>query len=276
MPGDRFTYEDMYFVQEMMDTDLYRVVRTQALSHDHAQYFTYQILRGLKPIHAAGVLHRDIKPSNLLVNANCDLKICDFGLARSMARHTRRDLQLTEYVATRWYRAPEIMLSSRSYTKAVDIWSVGCTLFEMLTGEPLFPGKDYHHQMMLILEVLGSASIESISAQCAVRALDYVRSLPWCAGKSWTSLLPHVPADALDFLARTVVMDPAQRMTVEACLEHPFVAPYHDPSDEPGAPLLDAPLAAHFDAPPPSVQADVYRQALWDDGQYYQARTSRA
>ena len=276
VPGDRFSYQDMYFVQEMMDTDLYRVVRTQALSHDHAQYFTYQILRGLKPIHAAGVLHRDIKPSNLLVNANCDLKICDFGLARSMARHTRRDLQLTEYVATRWYRAPEIMLSSRSYTKAVDIWSVGCTLFEMLTGEPLFPGKDYHHQMMLILEVLGSASIESISAQCAVRALDYVRSLPWCAGKSWASLLPHVPADALDFLARTVVMDPAQRMSVEACLAHPFVAPYHDPSDEPGAPLLDAPLAAHFDAPPPSVQADVYRQALWDDGQYYQARTSRA
>ena len=276
VPGDRFSYQDMYFVQEMMDTDLYRVVRTQALSHDHAQYFTYQILRGLKPIHAAGVLHRDIKPSNLLVNANCDLKICDFGLARSMARHTRRDLQLTEYVATRWYRAPEIMLSSRSYTKAVDIWSVGCTLFEMLTGEPLFPGKDYHHQMMLILEVLGSASIESISAQCAVRALDYVRSLPWCAGKSWTSLLPHVPADALDFLARTVVMDPAQRMTVEACLEHPFVAPYHDPSDEPGAPLLDAPLAAHFDAPPPSVQADVYRQALWDDGQYYQAKARRS
>ena len=276
VPGDANTFRDAYLVQELMDSDLHRVLRNQPLSYDHAQYFTYQLLRGLKPIHAAGVLHRDIKPSNLLVNVNCDLKICDFGLARSMARHTRRDLQLTEYVATRWYRAPEIMLSSRSYTKAVDIWSVGCTLFEMLTGEPLFPGKDYHHQMMLILEVLGSASIESISAQCAVRALDYVRSLPWCAGKSWASLLPHVPADALDFLARTVVMDPAQRMTVEACLAHPFVAPYHDPSDEPGAPLLDAPLAAHFDAPPPSVQADVYRQALWDDGQYYQARTSRA
>lgn len=280
VPGDRFSYQDVYFVQEMMDTDLYRVVRTQGLSYDHAQYFTYQVLRGLKPIHAAGVLHRDIKPSNLLVNANCDLKICDFGLARNTLRQGQgrpRELQLTEYVATRWYRAPEIMLSSKSYSKAVDIWSVGCTLYEMLTGEPLFPGKDYHHQMMLILDVLGSASIESISSQCAVRALDYVRALPWRAGKSWTSLLPHVKADAIDFLARTVTMDPAERMTVEECLAHPFVAPYHDPSDEPSAPPLDAGLF-QFDAIAHTLHPDVYRQALWDDGQYYlaAARASHA
>jgi len=88
------------------------------------------------------VLHRDLKPSNLLLNANCDLKVCDFGLARSAASTEDNSGFMTEYVATRWYRAPEIMLTFKEYTKAIDIWSVGCILAEMLSGKPLFPGKD--------------------------------------------------------------------------------------------------------------------------------------
>ena len=235
VPGDRFSYQDMYFVQEMMDTDLYRVVRTQALSHDHAQYFTYQILRGLKPIHAAGVLHRDIKPSNLLVNANCDLKICDFGLARSMARHTRRDLQLTEYVATRWYRAPEIMLSSRSYTKAVDIWSVGCTLFEMLTGEPLFPGKDHVHQFSIITELLGTPPEEVINTICSENTLRFVQSLPKRERVPFTQRFPHTDPEALDLLERMLVFDVNTRITAGDALTHPYLQPYHNPDDEPVA-----------------------------------------
>ena len=164
IPGECASFQEVYLVQENMDSDLYRVLRSQPLSYDHAQYFTYQTLRGLKPIHDAGVLHRDIKPSNLLVNANCDLKVCDFGLARSIGAGPPNscDHMLTEYVATRWYRAPEIMLSSRQYTKAVDIWSIGCTVYEMLCGEPLFPGKDYHHQLSLILDVLGTPSFEAL------------------------------------------------------------------------------------------------------------------
>lgn len=269
IPGDRQSFQDVYLVQEMMDTDLYRVLRTQALSYDHAQYFTYQILRGLKPIHAAGVLHRDIKPSNLLVNANCDLKICDFGLARdiSSAHTSTGELQLTEYVATRWYRAPEIMLSSKSYTKAVDMWSVGCTLYEMLRGEPLFPGKDYHHQMSLILDVLGTAAVEEIRTQCSQRALDYVRAMPWRQPRPWRTLLPDVREEALDFLARTVAMDPRKRMTVEEALAHPFVAPYHDPSDEPTAPALDPQM--FMLQTPFAANVEVHRQALWDDSQRF-------
>ena len=91
---------------------------------------------------SANVLHRDLKPSNLLLNANCDLKVCDFGLARSAASQEDNSGFMTEYVATRWYRAPEIMLTFKEYTKAIDVWSVGCILAEMLSGKPLFPGKD--------------------------------------------------------------------------------------------------------------------------------------
>jgi serine/threonine protein kinase len=108
-------------IQELMQTDLHRVIRTQTLTDDHCQYFVYQILRALKSIHSADIVHRDLKPANLLLNANCDLKVCDFGLARSVAKGSQQGGKdaglMTEYVATRWYRAPEIMLSFKMYTK---------------------------------------------------------------------------------------------------------------------------------------------------------------
>ena len=99
---------------------MHRVIRTQDLSDDHAQYFIYQTLRALKALHSADVIHRDLKPSNLLLNANCDLKVCDFGLARSVRTAEPSGTEtgfMTEYVATRWYRAPEIMLTFKQYTK---------------------------------------------------------------------------------------------------------------------------------------------------------------
>ena len=108
----------------------------------------YQLLRGLKYIHSANVLHRDLKPSNILLNANGELKICDLGLARVASD------AMTEYVGTRWYRAPELLLNSSTYTTAIDMWSVGCIFLELMTGRPLFPGRDHVHQFCLILEVI--------------------------------------------------------------------------------------------------------------------------
>lgn len=179
-------FNDVYLIQELMETDMHRVIRTQDLSDDHCQYFIYQTLRALKAMHSANVLHRDLKPSNLLLNANCDLKvkksmcclqilladeiltalsqICDLGLARSANSADENSGFMTEYVATRWYRAPEIMLTFKEYTKAIDVWSVGCILAEMLSGKPLFPGRDYHHQLTLILDVLGTPTMDDFYA----------------------------------------------------------------------------------------------------------------
>lgn len=115
-------------IQELMETDMHRVIRTQDLSDDHAQYFIYQTLRALKALHSADVIHRDLKPSNLLLNANCDLKVADFGLARSVKTAEPSGTEtgfMTEYVATRWYRAPEIMLTFKQYTKVRLYFSPG-------------------------------------------------------------------------------------------------------------------------------------------------------
>ncbi|BHF58261.1 Mitogen-activated protein kinase 3 [Sparganum proliferum] len=122
------------------------------------------MLRGLKYIHSANVLHRDLKPSNILLNRMCDLRICDFGLARIADPECDQAGLLTEYVATRWYRAPEIMLTSKVYTKAIDLWSVGCILAEMYSNRVLFPGKHYIEQLKMILEVLGSPSHEDLDS----------------------------------------------------------------------------------------------------------------
>lgn len=145
-------FHDVYIVADLMETDLHRIIYSkQKLSIDHAQYFIYQVLRGLKYIHSADVIHRDLKPSNLLVNSNCDLKICDFGLARGINEAgvdgKTGTMLLTEYVVTRWYRAPEIMLACHEYSKPIDIWSVGCIFGELIQRKPYFPGDDYIDQV---------------------------------------------------------------------------------------------------------------------------------
>ncbi len=147
-------FRDVYLVTDLMETDLHRIIYSkQKLSIDHVQYFVYQVLRGLKYIHSCRVIHRDLKPSNLLVNSNCDLKICDFGLARGLHDEDDGDrastMFLTEYVVTRWYRAPEIMLACHEYSYPVDVWSVGCIFAELVLRKPYFPGDDYIDQVSL-------------------------------------------------------------------------------------------------------------------------------
>ncbi|KAL0866941.1 hypothetical protein Bca101_046059 [Brassica carinata] len=150
LPPQRDAFEDVYIACEFMDADLRAIIKSgQNLEQLHYEFLLYQILRGLKHIHSANVLHRDLKPGNLLVNANCELKICDFGLARG----TSENNAMTEYVVTRWYRAPELLLNSSVYTSAIDIWSVGCIFLELLTRQVVFPGRDRVHQLRLILEV---------------------------------------------------------------------------------------------------------------------------
>ncbi|XP_053375932.1 mitogen-activated protein kinase 7-like [Mercenaria mercenaria] len=134
-------FRDVYVVFDLMESDLHKIIYSkQELTEEHVRYFLYQILRGLKYIHSAHVIHRDLKPSNLLVNEDCQLRIGDFGMARGFSNSpVDSNPFMTQYVATRWYRAPEIMLSLIEYGAAVDMWSVGCIFAEMLGRKHLFP-----------------------------------------------------------------------------------------------------------------------------------------
>lgn len=231
--------KEIYIVQGLMDTDLHKLLKQQTLSNEHICYFIYQTLRGLKYVHSANVIHRDLKPSNLLINTNCDLKICDFGLAR--VADPRRDNAgfLTEYVATRWYRAPEIMLNSKCYNKSIDLWSVGCIFAEMFTKRALFPGKNYLEQLTLILNILGMPPEDELNFIRNDKARNYVKSVKASRKVPWTTVFnnttPTPNNDALDLIEKLLKFNPDNRMDVEQALQHPFVSQYHDPNDEPVA-----------------------------------------
>ncbi|XP_055354535.1 mitogen-activated protein kinase 1-like [Paramacrobiotus metropolitanus] len=252
--------KDVYIVQCLMETDMYKLLKTQRLSNDHICYFLYQILRGLKYIHSANVLHRDLKPSNLLLNTNCDLKICDFGLARvADPDHDHRGF-LTEYVATRWYRAPEIMLNSRGYTKSIDVWSVGCILAEMLSNRPIFPGKHYLDQLNHILNILGSPSQDDLHSIYNEKARGYLESLPIKTKQAWARLFPAADAKALDLLEQMLAFNPSKRVTVEDALKHPYLELYYDPMDEP---VAEEPFT--FEMELDDLPKERLKEMIWDE-----------
>ncbi|KAA1468856.1 Pkinase-domain-containing protein [Dentipellis sp. KUC8613] len=231
-------FNDMYLFLEPMEADLHQIIKSgQPLTNEHIQYFTYQILRGMKYIHSASVVHRDLKPGNLLVNSDCELKICDFGLSRGFdSRPGDQGSQMTEYVATRWYRAPEIMLAFKRYNTAIDVWSIGCILAELLLGKPLFKGKDYVDQLNKILDVLGTPEESIIRRIGTERAQAYVRSLPFKPKVRFSKIIPTADPQALDLLEKMLSFDPSQRITVPEALQHPWLAGYHDVNDEPDCP----------------------------------------
>lgn len=242
-PRDVVHYEDVYIVSELMETDLHRVIYSkQSLTDEHVQYFLYQLLRGLKYMHSANVLHRDLKPSNLLVNANCDLKICDFGLSRGMDQEDKEhDEDMTEYVVTRWYRAPEIMLAVKEYGPPVDMWAVGCIFGELMGRKPLFPGNDYIHQLRIIQDVVGKPSKEDLSfitSDKAKRFMEKQRAkdkVPWSEVYPAYLTEPGPPTSdhAFDLLDSMLQFDPRKRCSVEDALAHPYLSTLHHVDDEP-------------------------------------------
>ncbi|KAJ1919471.1 mitogen activated protein kinase [Mycoemilia scoparia] len=236
---DPKNFSEVYLIQELMEADLHQIIKSgQPLTDAHFQYFLFQICRGLKYIHSVNVLHRDLKPGNLLVNANCALRICDFGLARGCAETPEGNAGfMTEYVATRWYRAPEIMLSFQSYTKAIDMWAIGCIFAELLGGKPLFKGRDYVDQLNQILGILGTPDTETLERVGSERAQMYIKALPHMPRIPFSTLFPNATPEALDLLGRLLDFDPSSRITVDEALAHPYMKAYHDLRDEPDCPM---------------------------------------
>uniref|UniRef100_A0A9J7Y8V0 Mitogen-activated protein kinase 13 n=2 Tax=Cyprinus carpio TaxID=7962 RepID=A0A9J7Y8V0_CYPCA len=197
------------------------------LTEDRIQFLVYQMLCGLKYIHGAGIIHRDLKPGNLAVNQDCELKILDFGLAR------HAEAEMTGYVVTRWYRAPEVILNWMHYTQTVDIWSVGCIMGEMFNGKTLFKGKDYMDQLTQIMKVTGTPGPEFIEKLESPEAKSYVRSQPRYPRKDFSTLFPRASKKAVDLLEKMLVLDADARLTADGALAHSYFDVLRDPEDCP-------------------------------------------
>lgn len=233
-------FNEIYLVFNCMDASLHDVIHSdKPINIVQAQWILYQMLSGLKYIHAANVIHRDLKPANILVNVNCDIKICDFGMAREYrAQDGRQSAFLTEYVTTRWYRAPEVMISPNNYSKLIDVWSVGCIFGEILGRRVLFKGRDYIDQLHKILGILGLP--ESISfwdpSESVATHLEQLCTVnghpPPRHPIDFRSLFPDCPSDGIDILQQLLQLDPHQRITVTDAIAHPFLTPFGDPEEE--------------------------------------------
>lgn len=227
--------QDIYIITDYMESDLHAVIRANILEEIHKQYIIYQLLKALKFMHSGQMLHRDIKPSNILLNSECQVKVCDFGLARSVVQQTDHATNpvLTDYVATRWYRAPEILLGSTSYTKGVDIWSVGCILGELISGKPIFPGTSTMNQLDRIMEVTGRPTAEDVEAIKSPFAATMLESLPMSRPKPLSDMFPQASVEALDLLRMSMQFNPSKRISANSSLRHPYVVEFHKPEEEP-------------------------------------------
>ena len=311
-PANINDFNDLSIVFEFVDTDLQKLIHSnQHFTNLHIQYFMYQLCCGIAYVHSAGVIHRDLKPANVLVNADCSLKICDFGLSRlgresagadscavgggggggingvgsvragaggggassgSMgvppplrpkrgttnsslpssaitlpAPPSRMRRELTKHVVTRWYRAPELILLSEHYTSAIDMWSVGCILAELLSmqaeshtspedRQALFPGRscfplsadnplaynDQLDQLNVIFDVIGTPSAEDLQQVDNETARGYIGGLKPKPTVNLYSRYMSADPMAVDLLTKLLVFNPAKRWTASRCLAHPF------------------------------------------------------
>ncbi|XP_041966916.1 mitogen-activated protein kinase 12 isoform X1 [Alosa sapidissima] len=250
---DRF--QDFYLVMPYMGTDLGKLMKMQKLSEERVQFLVYQMLRGLKYIHAAGIIHRDLKPGNLAINQDCELKILDFGLAR------QADSEMTGYVVTRWYRAPEIILSWMHYTQTVDIWSVGCIMAEMLLGAPLFKGNDHLDQLTEIMKIIGTPTQDFISKLQSQDAKSYIERLPKLKKKDLQLLIPKANKHAVDVLDHMLLLDPDCRVTASEALTLPYFSEFREPEEETDVQEYDYSMD-HSDLPLESWKRHTFTEIL--------------
>ncbi|XP_074601061.1 serine/threonine-protein kinase nemo [Brevipalpus obovatus] len=216
-------FHEVYIITELMSSDLHKIiVSSQPLTTDHVKIFLYQILRGLKYLHSANILHRDIKPGNLLVNSNCLLKICDFGLARVVEPDSSK--RMTREVVTQYYRAPELLMGATHYTFGVDIWSVGCIFAELLSRRILFQADSPILQLELITDLLGSPSPGEMRYACEP-AKKYLLAKPPKSPAIDTlyTLWPHATHEAIHLLCQMLVFNADRRISCANALSHPYL-----------------------------------------------------
>ncbi|KAJ2793852.1 negative regulator of the PHO system [Coemansia helicoidea] len=215
------TETKLMLVFEYMDKDLKRYMDSVgnhgALPPQTIKVLMFQMLKGIKYCHDMLVLHRDLKPQNLLINSRNQLKLGDFGLARAVGVPVNT---FSNEVVTLWYRAPDILLGSRSYDKAIDIWSAGCIMAEMYTGRPLFAGSSNDDQLLKIFRVMGTPSEATWPGVSGMT--NWKSNFPPYPPQRLEQHLPQMEPQAISLLKQLLVYQPSQRWDAGRCLTHPY------------------------------------------------------
>lgn len=221
---------DLYLVFDFLEANLFHVIRGKILSEQHIKLITYQILKAVKYMHSSDIINRNLKPNNILLNSDCKIKLDDFSLAQHI--NSLDDINLiTDYVATRWYRAPELLLGSIKVGKPADMWSIGCIFGEMLNGKTVFPGTCTLNQLNLIVSLIGFPSKEDINdIQGSLSGL--LESVKKSSAKNFNEFFLESSYDAIDLLSKLLQFNPLKRYTVDEALAHPFFSEFRVPEEE--------------------------------------------
>ncbi|EAY10933.1 CMGC family protein kinase [Trichomonas vaginalis G3] len=223
---------DIYLAFEFMDTDVHTVIHAGILLDVHQRYIFWQLLCALKFIHSAGVIHRDLKPSNMLIKSDSSIKVCDFGLSRCI-NDMHQDELLTDYIATRWYRAPEIIFGSSKYGPGIDMWAAGCILAELVSGRPLFPGASTMDQLERVISFTGMPNKEDIESMQCPMVETMLGNLTFSRPQLvLEERLSGADPDAIDLIKKLCQFNPNKRPTAEQCLAHPYLKAFHFESRE--------------------------------------------
>lgn len=216
----------LYLVFEYVEKTVLEILEEQpyGVKPELVCRYIFQLCCAIRECHKHNVIHRDIKPENLLVNPDHTLKLCDFGFARTV--DMRDPKHLTDYVATRWYRAPELLVGSTTYGPGVDIWAIGCMMGELIDGQPLFPGDSEIDQLYIIQKIIGPLASTHLELFLKNERFAGFKFPDMSRPEKLRSKYRKLSKRASSFMNSVLQMDPKRRMTTDACMKHPFFAPF--------------------------------------------------
>lgn len=211
-------------VFELMDMNIYELIRGRRhyLAESRLKWFMYQLIKAMDHMHRNGIFHRDIKPENILIMDDY-LKLADFGSCRGIYSKP----PYTEYISTRWYRAPECLITDGYYNYKMDMWGVGCVFFEIISLFPLFPGTSEMDQIAKIHDIIGTPPPELL-AKLQKRASHANLNFPPQEGTGVARLLPHVPPECVDLIQKLLVYNPDDRMSARQAIRHPYFREFRE------------------------------------------------
>ncbi|GAB2221334.1 hypothetical protein Droror1_Dr00012509 [Drosera rotundifolia] len=241
-------FGNVFMAMEYMEYDLKALMeaRKQHFSQSEVKCLMLQLLEGVKYLHDNWVIHRDLKTSNLLLNNSCELKICDFGMARQYGSPLK---PYTSLVVTLWYRAPELLLGAKEYSTAVDMWSVGCIMAELLANKPLFEGKDEVDQLDKIFRLLGTpnekiwpghSDLPGVKVKFVQQRYNVLHKLFPRASFTGSPVLSEM---GLDLLSKLLTYNPEERISAEEALDHSWFREVPLPKSKEFMPTLPAHFA---------------------------------